>query len=100
MSHLGRPKGKEDKYSLKHIVAKASEVLGHEVKFASDCKGEIAQEASNNLQPGEILLLENLRFYAEEEAGDVDFAEELAWLGDIYVNDAFEQLIELTHQPQ
>ena len=89
MSHLGRPKGKEEKYSLKHIVAKTSEILGKEVKFASDCKGEIAQEASNNLRPGEILLLENLRFYAEEEAGDVDFAEELAWLGDIYVNDAF-----------
>ena len=89
MSHLGRPKGKEEKYSLKHIVVKTSEILGKEVKFASDCKGEIAQEASNNLQSGEILLLENLRFYAEEEAGDVDFAEELAWLGDIYVNDAF-----------
>jgi phosphoglycerate kinase len=89
MSHLGRPKGKEDKYSLKHIVAKASEILGHEVKFASDCQGEIAQNAAIGLQPGEILLLENLRFYAEEEAGDVDFAKELASLGDIYVNDAF-----------
>jgi phosphoglycerate kinase len=89
MSHLGRPKGKEDKYSLKHIVAKASEILGHEVKFASDCRGEVAQNAANGLQPGEILLLENLRFYAEEEAGDVDFAKELASLGDIYVNDAF-----------
>lgn len=89
MSHLGRPKGKEDKYSLKHIVAKASEILGHEVKFASDCRGEVAQNAAIGLQPGEILLLENLRFYAEEEAGDVDFAKELASLGDIYVNDAF-----------
>ena len=89
MSHLGRPKGKEDKYSLKHIVAKASEILGKEVKFASDCRGEVAQNAANELQPGEILLLENLRFYPEEEAGDVEFAEELAWLGDIYVNDAF-----------
>jgi phosphoglycerate kinase len=89
MSHLGRPKGKEDKYSLKHIVAKASEILGKEVKFASDCRGEIAQNAANELQPGEILLLENLRFYPEEESGDVEFAEELAWLGDIYVNDAF-----------
>lgn len=89
MSHLGRPKGKEDKYSLKHIVAKVAEVLGREVKFSSDCKGEIAQSAANNLQPGEILLLENLRFYPEEEAGDLSFAEELAWLGDIYVNDAF-----------
>ncbi|WP_026977296.1 phosphoglycerate kinase [Flavobacterium tegetincola] len=89
MSHLGRPKGKEEKYSLKHIVAKASEILGHEVKFATDCRGEIAQDAANNLQTGQILLLENLRFYPEEEAGDVEFAEELAWLGDIYVNDAF-----------
>jgi phosphoglycerate kinase len=89
MSHLGRPKGKEDKYSLKHILAKTSEILGQQVKFASDCSGEVAQEAANNLKAGEILLLENLRFYSEEEAGDVDFAEELAWLGDIYVNDAF-----------
>lgn len=89
MSHLGRPKGKEDQYSLKHIVAKTSEILGNEVKFASDCKGEVAQNAANNLQPGEILLLENLRFYSEEEAGDVGFAKELASLGDVYVNDAF-----------
>jgi phosphoglycerate kinase len=89
MSHLGRPKGKEDKYSLKHILAKTSEILGQQVKFAADCSGEVAQEAANNLKAGEILLLENLRFYSEEEAGDVDFAEELAWLGDIYVNDAF-----------
>ena len=89
MSHLGRPKGNEEKYSLKHIVAKASEILGKEVKFAADCRGEVAQNAANALQPGEILLLENLRFYPEEEAGDVEFAEELAWLGDIYVNDAF-----------
>ncbi len=89
MSHLGRPKGKEDKYSLKHIVAKVSEILGQEVKFVSDCKGKMAQEAANNLKSREILLLENLRFYAEEEAGDVDFAKELASLGDIYVNDAF-----------
>ena len=89
MSHLGRPKGKEDKYSLKHIVKKATEILGKEVKFAEDCRGEIANSAAENLKPGEILLLENLRFYAEEEAGDVDFAKELASLGDIYVNDAF-----------
>ena len=89
MSHLGRPKGKEDKYSLKHIVKKASEILGNEVKFAEDCRGEVAKAAAENLKPGEILLLENLRFYAEEEAGDVDFAKELASLGDIYVNDAF-----------
>jgi len=89
MSHLGRPKGKEDKYSLKHIVSKVSEVLNLAVIFASDCRGEVAQKAAENLQPGQVLLLENLRFYAEEEAGDVAFAKELASLGDIYVNDAF-----------
>ncbi|WP_298140712.1 phosphoglycerate kinase [Flavobacterium sp.] len=89
MSHLGRPKGKEDKYSLQHIVSTVSTVLGKEVLFASDCRGEIAQTAAANLKPGQVLLLENLRFYAEEEAGDVAFAKELASLGDIYVNDAF-----------
>lgn len=89
MSHLGRPKGEEEKYSLKHIVSKVSEVLNVPVLFASDCRGEVAQNAANSLQPGQVLLLENLRFYAEEEAGDVAFAKELASLGDIYVNDAF-----------
>ena len=89
MSHLGRPKGKEDKYSLKHILKTVSEVLGVEVKFASDCIGEVAETSAKNLQPKEVLLLENLRYYAEEEAGDVDFAKKLASLGDIYVNDAF-----------
>ena len=89
MSHLGRPKGKEDKYSLRHIVAKVAEVLGVNVQFASDCRGEIVTNAAKNLKPGEVLLLENLRFYAEEEAGDESFAKELASLGDIYVNDAF-----------
>jgi phosphoglycerate kinase len=89
MSHLGRPKGVEEKYSLKHILKTASEVLGVPVKFAENCVGEVAQTAANNLQPGEVLLLENLRFHAEEEAGDVAFAKELASLGDIYVNDAF-----------
>lgn len=89
MSHLGRPKGVEDKYSLKHIVSKTTEVLGVPVKFASDCIGEVAEQAAADLQPGEVLLLENLRFYAEEEKGDVNFAEKLAKLGDIYVNDAF-----------
>lgn len=89
MSHLGRPKGKEDKYSLQHIVKTASEVLGVPVQFASDCIGEIAQNAAANLQQGQVLLLENLRFYTEEEKGDVAFAKELASLGDIYVNDAF-----------
>ncbi|HEX8268548.1 MAG TPA: phosphoglycerate kinase [Flavobacterium sp.] len=89
MSHLGRPKGKEDKYSLRHIVDKASEILGVKLKFAADSRGEIAKAAASELKPGEVLLLENLRFYAEEEAGDEEFAEELASLGDIYVNDAF-----------
>lgn len=89
MSHLGRPKGAEEKYSLKHILKTASEILGVEVKFATDSIGEPAQTAAQNLKPGEVLLLENLRFHAEEEAGDVAFAKELASLGDIYVNDAF-----------
>ena len=89
LSHLGRPKGVEAKYSLKHIVKTASKILGTEVLFASDCVGDIAESAAKNLQPGQVLLLENLRFYAEEEAGDVAFAKQLASLGDIYVNDAF-----------
>jgi phosphoglycerate kinase len=89
MSHLGRPKGVEAKYSLQHIVSKTEEILGQKVHFASDCIGETAENAAKNLQPGEILLLENLRFYAEEEKGDVEFSKKLAALGDIYVNDAF-----------
>jgi phosphoglycerate kinase len=89
MSHLGRPKGAEEKYSLKHILKTASKILGVEVKFAENCVGEVAQNAAKELKPGEVLLLENLRFHNEEEAGDVNFAKELASLGDIYVNDAF-----------
>jgi phosphoglycerate kinase len=89
MSHLGRPKGVEEKYSLKHILKTTSEILGVPVQFVSNCVGEEAQTASKNLQPGQVLLLENLRFHDEEEAGDVAFAKELASLGDIYVNDAF-----------
>jgi phosphoglycerate kinase len=89
MSHLGRPKDRETEFSLKHIVDKACDVLGVQVKFVEDCIGEIAQEAVANLQPGEILLLENLRYYSEEKEGDVGFAKQLAALGDIYVNDAF-----------
>ena len=89
MSHLGRPKGKQDKYSLRHIAGKVSEILGTDVKFADDCRGKVASDAAAALQPGEVLLLENLRFYAEEEEGDRDFAKELSQLGDIYVNDAF-----------
>ncbi|WP_395053660.1 phosphoglycerate kinase [Flavobacterium sp.] len=89
MSHLGRPKGKEEKYSLQHIVKTVSDVLGVPVQFASDCRGEIASNAAAKLLPRQVLLLENLRYYPEEEAGDVAFAKELASLGDIYVNDAF-----------
>ena len=89
MSHLGRPSGVEAKYSLKPIVATTSEILGVPVQFVSDCIGEEAKVAAANLKAGEVLLLENLRFYPEEEAGDVAFAKELAGLGDIYVNDAF-----------
>ncbi|MGZ9734808.1 phosphoglycerate kinase [Flavobacterium sp. GNP002] len=89
MSHLGRPKGVEEKYSLKHILKTTSEVLGVPVQFASNSVGEEAKTAAEKLQVGEVLLLENLRFHEEEEAGDVAFAKELASLGDIYVNDAF-----------
>lgn len=89
MSHLGRPKAKEKEFSLRHIVDKASEILGVKVKFVEDCIGSIASEAAVNLQPGEILLLENLRYHKEETEGDVAFAEKLSELGDVYVNDAF-----------
>lgn len=89
MSHLGRPKGAEDKYSLKHILKTASGILGVPVQFATNCVGAEAKAAADQLQTGGVLLLENLRFHAEEEAGDVAFAKELASLGDIYVNDAF-----------
>ena len=89
MSHLGRPNGIEDKYSLKHIVNKVSEIIGVKANFVEDCVGEIAEEAVANLQNGEILLLENLRFHKEEKAGDKNFAKQLSKLGDIYVNDAF-----------
>jgi len=91
MSHLGRPKeGPTNKYSLKHLVNHLSELLGNvPVKFAEDCISDQAVQMAKSLQPGEVLLLENLRFYKEEEKGDKDFAEKLARLGDIYVNDAF-----------
>ncbi|WP_143883034.1 phosphoglycerate kinase [Chryseobacterium binzhouense] len=90
MAHLGRPKGEaKDEFSLKHIVDEISDVLGNKVKFAEDCIGENAVKAAAELQPGEILLLENLRFHNEEEKGDVKFAEQLSKLGDAYVNDAF-----------
>ena len=89
MSHLGRPKGVEDQFSLRHIVAKVTEVLGVQVKFVADCVGEVAEKAATELQPGEVLLLENLRFYSEEKDGDKGFAEQLSKLGDVYINDAF-----------
>jgi phosphoglycerate kinase len=91
MSHLGRPKeGPTDKYSLKHVVAHLSQLLGgRNVQFANDCIGEEAVQKAGALKPGEVLLLENLRFYKEEEKGDSAFAEKLSKLGDIYVNDAF-----------
>ena len=90
MSHLGRPKGgPEDKFSLKHLVAHLSELLGSPVLFANDCIGEQAHLTANMLRAGEVLLLENLRFYKEEEKGDEAFAKKLSTLGDVYVNDAF-----------
>ncbi|WP_456461498.1 phosphoglycerate kinase [Lutibacter sp.] len=89
MSHLGRPKGVEEKFSLKHIVKKVSEVLGVKVKFATDCVGDEVEKMVSELKMGEVLLLENLRFHPEEKAGDVNFAKQLSKLGDIYINDAF-----------
>ena len=89
MSHLGRPDGEEEKYSLKHIANTVSEILGVHVKFASKCVGPVADAAVSSLEKGEVLLLENLRFYKEETKGDKDFAKKLSKHGDIYVNDAF-----------
>lgn len=90
ITHLGRPKGEvKDEFSLKHIVGEVSHVLGQEVKFVDECIGEKAEQAAAELKPGEILLLENVRFHNEEEKGDAAFAEKLSKLGDAYVNDAF-----------
>jgi phosphoglycerate kinase len=90
MSHFGRPKeGPEDKYSLKHLVAHLKSLLNVPVEFANDCIGQEAKDKAAALKPSEVLLLENLRFYKEEEKGDEGFAQKLASLGDIYVNDAF-----------
>ncbi len=90
MSHLGRPKeGPADKYSLKHLVTHLSKLLNRQVAFADDCIGDQAINLAKNLKPGEVLLLENLRFYKQEEKGDKDFAGKLAALGTVYVNDAF-----------
>jgi phosphoglycerate kinase len=90
ITHLGRPKGEvKDEFSLKHIVDEVSSVLGQDIKFVDECIGEKAEQAAADLKPGEILLLENVRFHNEEEKGDAAFAEKLAKLGDAYVNDAF-----------
>ena len=90
MSHLGRPKeGPTEKYSLKHIVSRVEQLSGAKVLFADDCIGASATELSSNLKAGEILLLENLRFYKNEEKGDLEFAEKLSKYGSFYVNDAF-----------
>jgi phosphoglycerate kinase len=90
MSHLGRPKtGPENKFSLKHILPYLTEQLGTKVKFADDCIGDSTKELAANLQAGEVLLLENLRFYKEETKGDEQFAEKLSKLADVYMNDAF-----------
>ena len=90
MSHLGRPQGKRnDNMSLRHLCEKVSEIIGVQVIFVSDCVGAEAEKAIAELQEGEVLLLENLRFHSEETTGDLEFARQLAKLGDIYINDAF-----------
>ena len=89
LSHLGRPKGKDENLSLKHILGPVSETLDKPVVFFQDCIGEEAEQATKKLQPGEIILMENLRFYKEETDGDKLFAEKLSRLGDLYINDAF-----------
>lgn len=89
MSHLGRPKGVTPEFSLNHIVDTVSDIIGVQVKFIDDCIGEKVEKAVSELNPGEILLLENLRFYDQEKNGELEFAEKLSKLGDIYVNDAF-----------
>ncbi len=90
MSHLGRPKeGPEEKFSLKHVVSYLKDALNRDVQFADDCIGEQAREKAKNLKAGEVLLLENLRFYKEEEKGNEEFAKKLAQLGDVWVMDAF-----------
>lgn len=89
MSHLGRPEGEQEEFSLQHIVNKVEDILGVEVLFIDDCVGHKAEQAFKELKPGQIILLENLRFYKEEQEGSVEFAKQLSKLGDIYVNDAF-----------
>ncbi|NPA68019.1 MAG: phosphoglycerate kinase [Chlorobi bacterium] len=89
MSHLGRPKGKEEKFSLKHVVPELSKLLGKDVMFVDDCIGEKVKEKVAGMKNGDVLLLENLRYYPEEKKGDRDFAKQLSELADVYVNDAF-----------
>lgn len=89
MSHLGRPKGVQDEFSLRHIVDKVADILGVQVKYVANCVGQEAEDAVATLNSGEVLLLENLRFHPNETSGDTVFAEQLSKLGDIYVNDAF-----------
>ncbi len=89
MSHLGRPKSKSDEFSLKHILVDLNRLLGTKVLFANDCFGNVVNEKISGMRNGEVLLLENLRFYKEEEMGDEVFAEKLSLLTDAYVNDAF-----------
>ena len=89
LSHLGRPRGKDKMFSLKKIVTTVSKVLNKSILFFEDCIGDLAEQATLELEPGQIILMENLRFYEEETAGDLEFAKKLARLGDFYVNDAF-----------
>ncbi len=90
MSHLGRPKeGPEDRFSMRHLTERLNKLLDAEVRFADDCIGESARQLAGSLRPGEVLLLENLRFYKEETKGDEAFARKLSELADVYVNDAF-----------
>ncbi len=89
LSHLGRPKGFDQSCSLKHLIPRLNELLGRDIHFAPDCIGDIARHKADQLKPGEVLLLENLRFHPEEKEGDQNFGEELAALGTFYINDAF-----------
>ena len=89
MSHLGRPKGNEPQFSLRHIVSKIEEVIGVKVLFSGDCIGQEAEDLATKLKPGQVLLLENLRYHKGEEEGDLHFAKQLSELADFYINDAF-----------
>jgi len=89
MSHLGRPKGRDTQFSLKHIVSKIEDIIGVSVIFSDDCVGDLAKDLAQNLQSGQVLLLENLRFHKEEKTGDLTFANQLSQLADFYINDAF-----------